>query len=249
MSWYCKRCGKNFCGCNSEVPDDTRGYMRPKDPFKKYANERAEAEAKRQLNEITRKIQAIEKTKAAARVAAKPALDMAKLEESVRLFFEGIGDDPNRDGIKDTPKRVAKVWAETMNGYTLKPEDFVTLFDNDSGYSGPVILRDAEFYTKCEHHLEPFSGTLDIAYQPRDQIIGLSKLLRIARVYAKRPQNQERLTSQIADALYLNLDAEWVAVRCRAEHYCMISRGTRIKGAHTETYDGRGDWPKDIFHA
>lgn len=173
-------------------------------------------------------------------IVPKPTMNLAKLEESVRLFFEGIGDDPNRDGIKDTPARVAKVWAETMNGYTLKPEDFVTLFDNDAKYDGPVILRNAEFYTKCEHHLEPFSGTLDIAYWPGEKIIGLSKLLRIARVFCKRPQNQERLTMQIANALDEQLSPKGVAVRIKAEHHCMISRGVRIKGAVTETETFRG---------
>lgn len=178
---------------------------------------------------------------------AKPKIDKAKLEESVRLFFEGIGDDPNRDGIKDTPKRVAKMWAETMNGYTLNVEDFVTTFENDEGYNGPVILRDAEFYTVCEHHLQPFNGTIDIAYQPGSRIVGLSKLLRVARVFAKRPQVQERLTKQVGDALYDVLDPTWVAVRIKAEHHCMKLRGVRIQGSHTETYYGKGPWPRDVF--
>lgn len=175
------------------------------------------------------------------------SIDTEKMEESVRLFFEAIGDDPNRDGIKDTPKRVAKMYAETMNGYFLKPEDFITTFENDGGYDGPVILRDAEFYTVCEHHLQPFAGTIDIAYRPGERIIGLSKLLRVSRVYAKRPQVQERLTREVADALNRVLDPEWVVVRIRAEHHCMKLRGVRINGSSTETIYGYGEYPIDIF--
>lgn len=178
----------------------------------------------------------------------KQMIDQAKLEQSVRLFFEGIGDDPDRDGIRDTPKRVAKMWAETMNGYTLDPAQYVTLFENDGGYRGPVVLRDAEFYTQCEHHLQPFSGTIDLAYKPGERVLGLSKLLRIARVFAKRPQVQEKLTQQIADSLMELLEPEWVYVRIKAEHHCMKLRGVRIKGSYTTTAAGHGEYPVDIFN-
>lgn len=174
-------------------------------------------------------------------------IDEKKLEQSVRLFFEAIGDNPDRDGIKDTPKRVTKMYKETMNGYFLDPSDFVTTFENDGGYTGPVILRDAEFYTMCEHHLQPFAGTIDIAYRPGERIVGLSKLLRVARVFAKRPQVQERLTRQVADALRDVLQPEWVVVRIRAEHHCMKLRGVRINGSSTETICGHGNYPINIF--
>ena len=170
-----------------------------------------------------------------------------KMEESVRLFFEAIGDDPTRDGIKDTPHRVAKMYAEIMNGYFLDPKDFVTEFDNDERYDGPVILKDARFYTVCEHHLQQFSGTIDIAYQPKDKIVGLSKLVRIARVYAKRPQVQERLNKQVADAIDEILNPEWVVVRIKAEHFCMSIRGVRVPGTTTTTIYGHGAYPRDIF--
>jgi GTP cyclohydrolase IA len=174
-------------------------------------------------------------------------IDIEKLEQSVRLFFEGIGDDPNRDGIRDSPKRVAKMWAETMNGYTLDPADFVTMFENDNGYDGPVVLRDAEFYTVCEHHLQPFAGTIDIAYQPGARILGLSKLLRVARVYAKRPQNQERLTKQVTESLFDLLEPAWVVVRIKAEHHCMKLRGVRVNGSYTETRYQMGQHRGDIL--
>lgn len=170
------------------------------------------------------------------------------MQESVRLFFEAIGDDPDRDGIKDTPKRVAKMYGEIMNGYFLNPADFITHFDNDEGYHGPVLLRNAEFYTICEHHLQPFAGTIDIAYQPGTRILGLSKLLRVARVFAKRPQVQERLTKQVADTLNTLLRPEWVAVRIKAEHHCMKLRGVRINGSSTVTRYGHGDYPEQIFN-
>lgn len=175
-------------------------------------------------------------------------VDSKMLEESVRLFLTAIGDDITRDGLKETPKRVAKMYAETMNGYFLKPEDFVTEFDNDEGYDGAVILKGAELYSICEHHLQMFAGELAVAYKPKDKIVGLSKLVRIARVYAKRPQVQERLTQQISDALQQILDPEWVVVRYKAEHYCMKVRGVRIRDAFTTTIAGHGKWPQDIFH-
>lgn len=175
------------------------------------------------------------------------AYDHKKMEEAIKLWFEAIGDDPNRDGIKDTPKRVAKMYAETMNGYDLKPEDFVTKFENEGNYYGPVILKNAELYSQCEHHLQPFTGHISIAYRPGEKIVGLSKLLRVARVYAKRPQVQERLTKQISDALKELLDPEWVVVRYEAEHHCMKVRGVRVNGATTVTVHGHGNYPKDIF--
>lgn len=173
--------------------------------------------------------------------------DIDKMEESVKLFFEAIGDDPNREGIRDTPRRVAKMYAETMNGYFLDPKNFVTEFENDGKYLGPVILKNAELYSVCEHHLQMFSGNISIAYQPGDKIIGLSKLLRIARVYAKRPQVQERLTNQVANSLQEILSPQWLVVRYEAEHYCMRVRGVRVKDSTTVTLAGHGDWPSDIF--
>lgn len=170
-----------------------------------------------------------------------------KVEEATRLLLEGIGEDPDRDGLKDTPKRVAKMYSEIMNGHDLKPEDCVTTFENDGDYQGPIILKDADFYTYCEHHLQLFAGKLHIAYQPNDRIVGLSKLIRIARVYAKRPQVQERLTNQIAHALNDQLAPRWCVVKLEAEHYCMSIRGVRLPGTTTTTIAGHGPYPTDVF--
>lgn len=173
--------------------------------------------------------------------------DFKKVEEATKLLLEGIGDDPERDGIKDTPKRVAKMYREILNGYTLDPSDFITEFDNDGDYNGPVILRGAKFYAYCEHHLQPFAGELSIAYCPRDKVVGLSKLVRISRVFAKRPQVQERLTKQIADALHKHLDPEWTVVKIEAEHMCMSIRGVRLPGTTTTTIYGHGAYPDNVF--
>lgn len=174
--------------------------------------------------------------------------DYEKVKEATKLLLEGIGDDPTRNGIKDTPDRVAKMYQEILNGYDLNPDDFITEFDNDGGYVGPVILRGAKFYTYCEHHLQPFVGELNIAYSPRDKVVGLSKLVRISRVFAKRPQVQERLTKQISDAIEQHLKPEWAVVKIEAEHMCMSIRGVRLPGTTTTTISGHGDYPKDIFN-
>lgn len=178
--------------------------------------------------------------------------DAEKVKEATRLLLEGIGDDPNRDGLKDTPARVAKMYEQIMNGYDLKVEDVITEFDNDAGYTGPVLVRDVPFYTLCEHHLAQFSGKLHMAYQPSGKVVGLSKLVRMARVYAKRPQVQERLTKQIADAIYDQLNPKWCLVKIEAEHFCMSIRGVRTPGTTTMTYYGHGkghrDYDKDIFN-
>lgn len=175
------------------------------------------------------------------------AYDYEKVKEATKLLLEGIGDDPNRDGLLDTPDRVAKMYGEIFHGHTLNPADYITQFDNDGGYHGPVILKDARFYAYCEHHLQPFSGTLNIAYSPKDKVVGLSKLVRVARVFAKRPQVQERLTKQITNTLNELLEPHWIVTKIVAEHHCMSIRGVRVPGASTTTIFGEGDWPKDVF--
>lgn len=173
--------------------------------------------------------------------------DMEKLEQSATLFLEAIGEDVTRDGLKDTPKRYAKYMAAIMNGWELDPNDYVTEFENDGAYDGAVVVKNLPFYTVCEHHLAPFIGVWSIAYKPRDKVIGLSKVVRIARVFQKRPQVQERLTKQISDAFFELVDPEWVVVRMEAEHFCMSTRGVRTPGAKTVTMTGHGTWPKDVF--
>lgn len=173
--------------------------------------------------------------------------NLEKMEQAGRLMLEAMGEDVNRDGLKDTPKRFAKYYSEIMNGNFKDPANYVTDFDNDADYNGPVIVKHLPFYTLCEHHLAPFIGHWDVGYKPGGRIIGLSKLVRIARVYQKRPQVQERLTEQIARSLNEILNPDWVVVRMQAEHFCMSTRGVRTPGSYTETMSGHGDYPKDIF--
>lgn len=174
--------------------------------------------------------------------------DFEKVKEATALLLEGIGDDPTRDGLLDTPDRVARMYQDILSGYEQKPEDYVTQFENDGQYYGPIIVRDIPFYTFCEHHFALFAGKLHIAYEPGERIVGLSKLVRIARVFAKRLQVQERLTKQVADAINEILQPKWVVVKIEAEHYCMSIRGVRVPGTSTGTIFGHGDYPKDIFN-
>lgn len=179
--------------------------------------------------------------------AVRPKFDLKKMEAAGRLMLEAMGDDPTRDGLKDTPRRFARYYSQIMNGYELDPKDYVTEFDNDADYDGAVVVKDLPFYTVCEHHLAPFIGTWDVAYKPDRKIVGLSKLVRIARVFQKRPQVQERLTRQIVDSLDEILHPIWVVVRMQAEHFCMSTRGVRTPGAMTETMSGHGIYPRDVF--
>ena len=167
-------------------------------------------------------------------------MDREKIEKAVRDILEAIGEDPDREGLKETPNRVARMYEEVFSGLSEDAHDHLKLF-NESGNDEMVVVRDIPLYSMCEHHLLPFVGKAHIAYIPSDgRIIGLSKLARIVNVYAKRPQVQERLTTQIADFLYDELGAKSVAVIIEAEHLCMTMRGARAAGAKTETSALRG---------
>jgi GTP cyclohydrolase I len=152
-----------------------------------------------------------------------------------------IGEDPDRDGLRDTPARVARSYAEQFAGLRQRPEDVLTtVFDAD--HDEMVLVRDIEVYSTCEHHLVPFFGFAHVGYIPNEkgQITGLSKLARLIDVYARRPQVQERMTSQIADALEGTLEPRGVIVVVEAEHLCMTMRGVRKPGAKTLTSAVRG---------
>ena len=156
-----------------------------------------------------------------------------KVKQATRLLLEGIGDDPDREGLKETPDRVARMYQEILNGYDLDYKNHVKLFTCDS--NDMVVVKDIPFYSYCEHHLQLFVGKLSIAYLPKGKVIGLSKLVRIARTFAKRPQIQERLTQQIHEAVQDSIPNEGVAVSIEAEHFCMSIRGVRTPGAKTKT--------------
>ena len=167
--------------------------------------------------------------------------DLPRIERAVREILVAIGEDPERDGLRDTPARVARAYAEQFAGLRQRPQDVLTtVFDAD--HDEMVIVRDIELYGTCEHHLVPFIGVAHIGYIPnsKGQITGLSKLARLVDVYARRPQVQERMTSQIADALVDSLEPRGVVVVIEAEHLCMTMRGVRKPGARTVTSAVRG---------
>jgi len=167
-------------------------------------------------------------------------MDKEKIERAVRDILEAIGEDPDREGLKETPKRVANMYEEILGGINQSAEEHLKIF-NEPGNDEMVIVRDIPLYSMCEHHLLPFVGKAHIAYIPNEgRIIGLSKLARIVNVYAKRLQVQERLTAEVADFLYIKLGAKSVAVIIEAEHLCMTMSGARAAGAKTETSALRG---------
>ncbi|MCO6004265.1 GTP cyclohydrolase I FolE [Actinoallomurus purpureus] len=172
-----------------------------------------------------------------------PPIDHARVEKAVREILIAVGEDPDRDGLVDTPARVARAYAEQFAGLRQRPEDVLTtVFDAD--HDEMVLVKDIEVYSTCEHHLVPFHGVAHVGYTPnaRGQITGLSKLARLVDVYARRPQVQERMTSQIADALMGVLKPRGVIVVIEAEHLCMTMRGVRKPGAKTVTSAVRGDF-------
>jgi GTP cyclohydrolase I len=168
-------------------------------------------------------------------------IDTARIERAVREILLAIGEDPDRDGLTDTPARVARAYAEQFSGLAQRPEDVLTtVFDAD--HDELILVRDIEIYSTCEHHLVPFFGFAHVGYIPNEkgQITGLSKLARLVDVYARRPQVQERMTSQIADALMTVLEPRGALVVIEAEHLCMSMRGVRKPGAKTVTSAVRG---------
>mgnify|MGYP002636566258 FL=1 len=172
---------------------------------------------------------------------ARAEFDQIRAEKAVKELLLAIGEDPERDGLKDTPARVARSLRENFAGLWQKPEEVLsTTFD--IGHSELVIVRDIEVFSHCEHHLTPFHGVAHIGYIPGDdgKITGLSKLARLVDMYARRPQVQERLTSQIADALVQVLNPAGVIVVINCEHLCMSMRGVRKSEARTITSAVRG---------
>jgi GTP cyclohydrolase I len=176
---------------------------------------------------------------------AKP-VDQERIERAVREILLAVGEDPERDGLVNTPARVARMYAEQFAGLRQLPEDVLnTVFDAE--HDEIVLVRDIEIYSMCEHHLVPFFGKAHIGYIPnaKGEITGLSKLARLADVYARRPQVQERMTSQMADALMRILEPRGVIVVLECEHLCMSMRGVRKPGATTVTSAVRGIFRKE----
>lgn len=167
---------------------------------------------------------------------------MSDLETTIHNLLTNIGEDPEREGLQETPARVAKAYRFWCEGYGMDPADVLKSFeDGGAGYDEMVIVKDIPVYSKCEHHMADIFGTAAIAYIPNGRVVGLSKLSRLANIYARRLQVQERLTVQIADALFLSdLKPKGVGVIMRCRHMCMESRGLCQQGHHTITSALRG---------
>ncbi len=174
-----------------------------------------------------------------------PEYDAKKIADGVRLILEGIGEDPDRDGLKRTPERVAEMYIELTAGMREDPHAHVVALPGDT-HDEMVIVKDIHLASVCEHHLAPFVGRCHIAYIPKDgRIVGLSKLARLAETFARRLQVQERLTSEIADTLFEGLKPLGVMVVIEAEHTCMTIRGVKKPGAKTITSAIRGGFRTD----
>jgi GTP cyclohydrolase I len=177
----------------------------------------------------------------------QPAVDKPRIERAVREILEAIGEDPEREGLIDTPARVARMYEEIFEGMRVDPSEYLqTQFESD--HDEMVMVRDIPMYSACEHHLLPWIGKAHVAYIPSDdgRVTGLSKLARLVDAYAKRPQVQERLTSQIADELDRSLQPKGVMVVIEAEHLCMTMRGIRKPGATTVTSAVRGLFRQNV---
>lgn len=171
------------------------------------------------------------------------SIDHARIEKAVNEILLAVGEDVNREGLRDTPRRVAKMYAEVFAGMRQDPNEHITVFQES--YDEVVLLRDIPFYSICEHHLMPFIGSAHVGYLPDGHVLGVSKLARIVDCFARRPQVQERLTTQIADFLMNKLRPKGVAVVLEAAHSCMTIRGVRKPGSIMTTSALRGIFKSD----
>ena len=160
----------------------------------------------------------------------------SEAEEAVRLLLEYLGEDPSRDGLKETPERVVRAWSEYCAGYSSDPATILKkTFENPEKYSEPVVLRDISFVSHCEHHLAPINGFVDVAYVPSERIVGISKIARVVECFSRRLQTQETMTGQIANILDKVLQPKGVAVVIDAGHQCMSTRGIHKTESSTIT--------------
>lgn len=168
------------------------------------------------------------------------SIDTGRIEKAVREIIEAIGEDPTREGLIETPERVARFYAEVFAGIHQDPERVVDAFFGEEHYQEIVMVKEIPFYSMCEHHFVPFHGAAHVAYMPDGRVTGLSKLARLVEGFARRPQMQERLTAQVADCLDKALQPLGVLVVVEAEHLCMSMRGVKKPGAKTVTSAVRG---------
>ena len=168
------------------------------------------------------------------------SIDRGRIEKAVREIIEALGENPDREGLVETPERVAAFYAEVFDGLHRDPGNVVDAFFGEEHYQEIVMVREIPFYSMCEHHFVPFHGQAHVAYIPKGRVTGLSKLARLVEGFARRPQMQERLTAQVADALTERLQPLGVMVVVEAEHLCMSMRGVKKPGATTVTSAVRG---------
>lgn len=166
-------------------------------------------------------------------------MDREKIMAAVQSILEAIGEDPQREGLRDTPRRVADMYEEIFEGLTLDPTSYLSV-GFEERHKEMIVLRDIPFHSVCEHHLLPFTGKAHVGYIPAGRIVGLSKLARVVEGFARRPQLQERLTSQVADALVEAINPTGVGVVIEAQHFCMIMRGVKKPGSVMVTSAMRG---------
>ncbi|UFJ42792.1 GTP cyclohydrolase I FolE [Brevibacillus humidisoli] len=173
------------------------------------------------------------------------SVDLEKIQQAVRMILEAVGENPDREGLLDTPKRVAKMYAEVFEGMRIDEEEyFSTIFSEE--HEEMVLVKDIPFFSMCEHHLVPFFGKAHVAYIPQGgRVVGLSKLARAVEAVARRPQLQERITATVADAIMKKLEPHGVVVVIEAEHMCMAMRGVKKPGAVTVTSAVRGIFAND----
>lgn len=171
-------------------------------------------------------------------------VDLDRVQRAMREIIEAVGDDPAREGLLGTPERVARMYAELFEGLRTDPAKLLSV-GFEVGHDEMVILKDIPFYSICEHHFMPFHGVAAVGYIPDGRIVGLSKLARLVDAYARRPQIQEQLTSQIADTLMESLHPDGVAVVIEAEHLCMTARGAKKPGSRMVTSATRGAFRKN----
>ena len=178
--------------------------------------------------------------------ALTPRPGRAAVEAAVRTLITAAGDDPAREGLRDTPARVARAYAEWFSGYAVDPAAYLArVFDEANGYEDSVLLRDIPLVSTCEHHLAPITGRVHVAYRPRGRVVGISKLSRLVDAFGRRLQLQERLTQQIADTLFSVLKPSGVAVIVEARHGCMTTRGVNQPDVAMVTKAWLGDFRDD----